>query len=172
MQTKLDRALHYIDNLNIWIGKIVSVLVLIIAMAMIYGVIMRNFFNSPQAWTIELSSMLLLSVFMLAAGNVHYHGGHVKMDLIYERFSPKKKALIDLITSICFFFFCGLGIYVGTKNGIDSFLAAERSSSIWSPVVWPAKLTIPLGFILFLLQGIAKYIRDIRLLQGRDKNEY
>lgn len=168
MENSLLKALDFIDRLNVWVGKILSSMIIIIASFMFYGVIMRNFFNSPQAWTFELSAMLLLAIFMLAAGNVHYHKGHVRMDVIYDQLSDKNKARIDLITSVCVLFFCGIGVYVGIKNGVSAIVAGERAPTIWHPYLWPVKLTIPVGFGLFLLQAIANYIRQIMILQEKN----
>lgn len=106
--------------------------------------------------------MIFGALSMLGGSYAHKCRGHVNMDLFYARLSPKKKARWDVIT---FPFFCLFGIILIWKGGAFAWRAiitGELSQSTWAPILWPIKLTIPVGGLLLLLQGIANLISDVQ----------
>jgi TRAP-type mannitol/chloroaromatic compound transport system permease small subunit len=46
----------------------------------------------------------------------------------------------------------------------DSFKVLETEPTAFAPPVYPIKMMIPLGALLILLQGLAKFIRDFNLV--------
>ena len=108
---------------------------------------------------------------MLGGGYVFLHEGHVRLDALYERFTPRVKAILDLITFIFFFIFCGVLIWKGWLMGWDSLMMLERTQSAFAPPLYPIKLVIPVGAGLLILQGLAKFIRDLSIATMRNKDE-
>ncbi|RJR50178.1 MAG: TRAP transporter small permease subunit [Desulfobacteraceae bacterium] len=128
----------------------------------------RYLFNSPSVWANELTQMLFGAYVVLSGGHLLWRGGHVGVDILYSRLAPRVKALLDVITSILFFAFCVMMVYFGGSLAWESLARLEHSQSAWNPPVYPVKLTIPIGAILLLLQGVAKLIRDILILAGTE----
>jgi TRAP-type mannitol/chloroaromatic compound transport system permease small subunit len=91
-------------------------------------------------------------------------GIHVNVELLYGKFSPRTKAAVDLFTWILFYFFCGLILVKGWEMAWESFQLGETEPTPFAPLLWPIKMTIPLGALLILLQGAVKSIRDVRTL--------
>ena len=89
------------------------------------------------------------------------HNAFPRMDVFYSRFSPRGKAILDLITVSLFFAFCGVMLWQGGRIAWDSALLLERSPSQWSPPVYPIKMVIPVAAFLILLQGLARFVRDL-----------
>jgi TRAP-type mannitol/chloroaromatic compound transport system permease small subunit len=87
----------------------------------------------------------------------------VNVDILYHRFTPRTRAVIDLFTWLLFFYFCGLLLVKGWEMAWDSFQVRETEPTSFAPPVYPIKMTIPLGALLILLQGLAKFIRDLNL---------
>ena len=168
---KVVRLLRFIDNANEWVGKVVSFFVLAIIGVVIYEVAMRYLLAKSQLWVPETSEFLFGALFVLGGGYVFLHEGHVKLDAIYERFSPKVKAILDLVTSIFLILFCGILIWKGWLMGWDSLTALEVSQSAFAPPLYPIKLVIPIGAGLLLLQGLAKFIRDLSIATTGSKVE-
>ena len=105
----------------------------------------------------------------MSAGAILLVGGHVNVDILYIRLSPKTKAKVDIFTSFIFFIFVVVLTYYGSALAWESLRTFERSASAWNPPVYPVKLMLPLGACLLLLQGIAKLIRDILIVvEGED----
>lgn len=168
----MARFLHFIDNANEWIGKVVSFFVLAIMVVIIYEVLMRYLFVKSQLWVPETSVFFFGTLFVLGGGYNLIHGGHVKLDVLYIRLSPRTKAILDLVTSILFFIFCGVLIWKGWLMAWDSLLVREKTPSAFAPPLYPFKMVIPIGAALLMLQGVAKFIRDLSIATTRSKVEH
>ena len=83
---KLVSSLHHIDNINEWVGRIVSYFVLAIIAIIIYEVVMRYVLVKSQVWVPEISSFLFGALFILGGGYVFLHKNHVRLDVLYGRF--------------------------------------------------------------------------------------
>lgn len=159
--TVLKSILHLIDTLNEWTGKVSAFIIIAMIFIIGYGVVMRYVFNSPVLWAYELSLYLFIAQLLLCAGYGLSHGLHVRMDILYDRFSKRKRAILDSITSVFFFFIVILLLWQGAKYAINAYLTQELAPTAWRPVIWPVKAIYPLGCFLLMLQGVAKLIRDL-----------
>ncbi|EEX79749.1 tripartite ATP-independent periplasmic transporter DctQ component [Brucella abortus bv. 9 str. C68] len=139
----LSRA---IDAANNFIGKSVSWLVLVAVLISAINAVTRKLFNvSSNAW-LEAQWYLFSAVFLIAAGYTLLHSEHVKVDLLYSRYSRRTQLLVEIFGTIFFLLpFCIITIYLS----------------------WPVWLLIPIGFSLLALQGISELIKRIAILQGR-----
>jgi TRAP-type mannitol/chloroaromatic compound transport system permease small subunit len=166
--TMLNAILDVIDEINKWVGKVLSFGVLFMFLMVLIEVIRRYFFNSPTVWGNELTQMIFGAYVVLCGGYILQLGGHVNVDILYSRFSTRGKAITDIITFSLFLMFCGMMLIYGGSLAWESLSRFEHSQSAWNPPLYPVKLMIPLGAFLLLLQGIAKLIRDIsNLVTGR-----
>ncbi len=163
MQT-LRAVLRFIDNMNEWVGRALSLLVFAMFILVLTEVVRRYFFNSPTVWGNELTQLLFGAYIVLSGGHILKINGHVNVDLFYSRFSARSKAILDIFTFIVFFLFAGMLFYYGGALALESLKTFEHSQSAWNPPVYPFKLMIPVGAALLLLQGTAKLIRDIMIL--------
>jgi TRAP-type mannitol/chloroaromatic compound transport system permease small subunit len=100
----------------------------------------------------------------LAGGYVMLFNAHVNVEILYEKFSPQKKRLINVITSVCFFSVIITLLWKSGYAAWESWEAKEESFSLLASPIYPSKIIIPIGAFLFLLQGTAKFIRDLILL--------
>lgn len=158
---KLIKLLHFIDNVNEWMGKIVSFFIFAIIGIIIYEVLTRYLLVISQSWVPEMSTFLFGALFTLGGGYGVLHQSHVRLDLLYNSFSPRVRAVFNLVTSIFLFLFCGVIIWKGWLMAWDSLITLEKSPSAFAPPLFPIKLTIPIGAGLFFLQGIVNFIRDL-----------
>lgn len=128
----------------------------------LYDTFMRYLFNAPCIWGMDLNKILLLAMVCLAGGYCLLHGGHVKVDILYLNFSPRKRAIIDLFTYIFIIVFCGILVKYGGYVAWKAFSIGETSSeSAWEYIMWPVLLLIPIAGLLLGLQVLAKWIRDL-----------
>jgi TRAP-type mannitol/chloroaromatic compound transport system permease small subunit len=89
--------------------------------------------------------------------------GHVNVDIFHGRLSPRKKAVVDLITAPFFFFFVFIMFWFGGKFALNAWGFKETLSSAWGPPIYPVKTVIPVAAGLLLLQGLARFIRNLHL---------
>ncbi|OPL11668.1 MAG: hypothetical protein AVO39_04955 [delta proteobacterium MLS_D] len=167
----LLKVIACIDAFNDRLGRILSYAVLLMFLVVLSEVIRRYVFNAPTVWGTELTQLTFGVYSILAGGYLLRWGGHVNVDILYNRFSTRTKAFIDILTSVLFFLFCGMMLIYGSILAKNSIAIWEHSVSAWGPPLWPVKLMIPFGAFLLLLQGVAKLIRDILTLAGADVKE-
>lgn len=164
----LKSILENIDAINLTIGKILSYFLFLFFGLLLMEVFLRYFFNSPTVWANELSQMLFGAYAVIGGGYILLTGGHVNVDIIYSRLGKKKRAALDIVSSVLFFLFCGMLLIYGGSLAWDSLSRFEHSQSAWNPPLYPAKLAIPLAAALLILQGLAKLIRNILILLDKD----
>ena len=99
--------------------------------------------------------------YLIAGGFVLREGAHVRVDVIYNHFSNRAKAMVDVGTSIFFFIFMLTLLVTGWTFFYDSYDVNEVSISEWGIQYWPIKLALSIGALLLLIQGIAQLIKDI-----------
>jgi TRAP-type mannitol/chloroaromatic compound transport system permease small subunit len=156
-----------VDQINEWIGKVLLWLPWMITAIIIWEVVGRYFFNKPTIWAHELSLMVFGALSMVGGAYAHKYRAHVNMDLFYARLSPKGKAILDLITFPFFLIFCGVILWKGWEFAWRSIIIWEYSQSNWEPLLWPIKLTIPVGALLLILQGLSNLISDLAKVYSR-----
>ncbi len=156
--------LDWIDKLNGFVGEFICYWSIIAVFVYYYEVIARYFFNSPTNWAHESMFLMFGMQYMLAAGYTLREGGHVHVDIIYNYFSDRMKALVDALTSVFFFIFSIAILWTGWTFFMDSVQIWEVSFTEWAIAYWPVKLAIPLGALLLTLQGFTRLFKDIIFL--------
>lgn len=161
----MEKILRFIDWASIWTGKVTSLLIVVLTAIICYDITMRYVLIKPTSWVFEATYMLYGAYAMLGAAYCHHLKGHVRMDLLYVRMSPRRQAVVDVFCYIFLFF--PLFIVLAWKcseHAYWAFSAGEcSSSSILRPKLWPFKSLIALGLILFLFQGAAEFLRSLQI---------
>ena len=157
---------RFITRLNRIIGYWVSFCVLIIFALLLADVVMRYLVGQPAIWTAELATLIFGAYAIIGGGYLLTERGHVNVDIIYGQFSPKRKALVDIITWPLFLIFVGVLLWQGYDIASEAIADMERSNSVWKAPLWPTKSLIPVAATLLLLQGFVRLWGDIRTLMG------
>ncbi|MDA9949424.1 TRAP transporter small permease subunit [Paracoccaceae bacterium] len=161
MQALIDT----IERITRLFGMIAAWLIVPLAGSMMWEVISRYVFSRPTIWAYEIAYMQMGALFVLGIALTTQAKAHVRVDLLYDIFSPRWKAVVDLVgfllLAVMILWLCyGLWGYFE-----DGWISGERSGeSIWNPVVWPARLSFFVGFILFALQILAEVLKSLRQL--------
>ncbi|GGX76414.1 C4-dicarboxylate ABC transporter [Pseudoduganella dura] len=161
----LSRA---IDKLNDRIAAVVAWALLAAVLVCAGNALIRYSLNtSSNAW-LEIQWYLFAAVFMLAAPHTLRRDEHVRIDVVVGRFSRRTQVWIDLFGFFLFLLpICLVILYYGIPFGLQSLRSAEMSSNSGGLIVWPAKILVPLGFALMILQGLSEIIKRIEYLRGR-----
>lgn len=162
-------VLNGVNTVSEWTGKGLSIIVLIIIGLLLGEITLRYVFNAPTIWVHETSQHLFGAYSVLAGAYVLFKRQHITVDVIYRRFSPRTRAILDLVTSIMFFLFVGAMLVYGVQMALYSIELRQTSISPWHPPVYPLKCLLPLGAFLILLQGLAHFIRALSMaVRGRE----
>lgn len=168
MMTKYLRLfVHFVDNMNTRIAQSMKYAVIVLVGIFIYEAIARNGFNKPEIWVFELTTFIVAAYFVLGGAYSVLSGAQVRMDVLYGKWSPQKKALVDVITFAAFPIYFGVLFWTGRWHTMRAFIFNEVSGTTWGPILWPIKAIITVGCILMILQAISILIKDIYTARGR-----
>lgn len=163
------KIVRWINSLSSISGKILAWWTLLAVLIITYEVIMRYVFDRPTNWAHESMTLIFGMQYILSGAYAHYSKSHVRVDVIYQAFSPRYRARMDVLTSLLFFFYIGIMTYTGWFFYWESQKMWELSFTDWAPPLYPVKFTVFLGSFLLLLQGIANFIRDLYFaVRGRE----
>lgn len=167
---KINRVVKRLDSISEWTGRTFSWAIVILTFLVALEVVMRRVFNSPTIWNFEITKQLYGLHFMILAAYALLYKAHVSIDIISKKFSPRKRAVIDIITYSTFFFpFCFIILWYGSKFAWTSWSVWERSWSVFAPPLYPIKTMIPVTSLLLILQGTSEFIKRIWIaVKGRE----
>ena len=165
----MKKIVSTIDHISTLTGKAVSSIMFLVVGIVCYEVVMRHLFKMPTVWASEAVVFCCAFLYVLGAAWTLRENRHVKIDMIWEKFSPRGKRIIDSITYVFFAFYMGMMLWVGMKFARESLQLSETSGSPWNPPVYPVKIAFVIGIILLLAQGTSKLIRDLYfIIRGKE----
>jgi TRAP-type mannitol/chloroaromatic compound transport system permease small subunit len=169
MQKMLSKIVQIIESITKWSGYLLAGLVVVMTLIVGYEVVVRYFFNKPTNWAMELTTMIF-GTFMLGAGAwTLLKDGHVRMDIFYNRWSKRGKALADAATFPLITFFLAVILWKSAIFSLESIRELEHSHSAWGPPIYYWKATLPIAVMLMILMGFSKFIRNLYfLVTGRE----
>jgi TRAP-type mannitol/chloroaromatic compound transport system permease small subunit len=159
--------IRMVDRINEWTGQVLMWLPWMITAIIVWEIAGRYLFNKPTIWAHEMSLMAFGALSMVGGAYAQKYRAHVNMDLFYAHLSAKGKAILDLVTFPFFLIFCGIILWKGGEFAWRSIIMWEHSMSNWEPLIWPIKLTIPIGALLLILQGLSNLISDLAKVYSR-----
>lgn len=168
---KVKPALHVIDLISEWTGKAVSFLIIPMVLILCYEVVLRYVFNAPTLWAHEISRHFFGLFFVLGFAYTHRHHAHVNVDILIRRLSARGQAIVNIVTSVFFFYLFGLMLWFGSTYAWRAILLQETTQSVFGSPVYPIKVAIPIGALLILLQGLAQLVRDLNTAIKGEKAE-
>ena len=132
-------------------------------LAVSWEVVARYAFDAPTSWAYETIYALYAAMFMLGAAYALRMGAHVRTDFLWEKWPPRRRAVIDAIAYLaCFFPAMVLFLIAGLEATWLSFALGERSAdTAWFPPLWPLKALVPLSTLLLLLQGASELLKSL-----------
>jgi TRAP-type mannitol/chloroaromatic compound transport system permease small subunit len=157
----MNYVIRVIDKTNEWVGKAVSFLLIPLVLITAYEVVMRYIVQRPTIWSWDLNIQIFAAIIMLGGGYTLLNKSHVVVDVLVTNLDTRKRAILDLITSL--FFFMGMIVLLagGWELAWLSFKARETMPTIWAPPYYPMKMLIPAGTFLVILQGISELLKNI-----------
>ncbi len=164
-----DRYCDAVDRANSWIGRFFAFSIFAVVLAVLYEVFARSMFGQATIWSNETTIYLSAVAYVIGGGYALAHRRHVRIDVIFERLSPRARAKLDLFTFVFFFIYVGALIWAGSTLAWGSFLEGEGTGTPWNPRIWPVKFAIPIAGFLLLLQGIANLLRDLGIARPESR---
>jgi len=157
---------RYIDATNKAVGKFSMYLVCVMIGVLLFESISRTIFDQPHIWVVEIAQFTMAAYYLLGGGYSMILKGHVRMDLLYGRWSTKRQALADVITGPILIFYL-VFLLVGAYSAIEYAVTYKQVNyTPWAPPLAPIKIIMAIGIVLMLLQTIATFFRDLEKARG------
>ena len=179
-----------IDVINYRAGQIIALMMVPLIAIVVWEVFSRNSFIilqnagyedfarsmglGPTLQAYDLSRMIAGVLWMAGAGYGLMRGVHIRADFIYRFWSDKTQATVDAVAYLLFFipsmiFFT----VVASQYWFLSYETGERLAldSAWQPILWPARLAMPIGGVLLLLQGLPEIFRAFHKM-GKEREKW
>ena len=148
-----------IDRFNAWLGGVLCFGLLVLIAIQDFEVMMRYVFNSPTSWAWDINGMIFSGLAFIGGAYALLNGVHVRLDIFYRNFSPKKKAWVELLSFPFVFAALAVVLWQGLDAAWWAFTTHEKAYSQLSPILWPVKLCLPIAALLMLIQSISTYGR-------------
>lgn len=149
-------------------GTAGSWLNLVLVFLIAIDVLCRYFLDSTAVWVTELEWHLFALIFLLGAAYTLQEDGHVRVDVLLQKASPRQQSLVNLLGHLFLLIpLCLFMIPPGWDYFVQSWTIGEGSGDPGGlPVLYPIKALIPIAFILLLIQAIASCIGLLTALVG------
>ena len=150
-----------------WTGRATSWLALAIVLLMATNVVLRYLFSYGSVWSQELEWHLLAPLILFSIAWALQQGEHVRVDVLYARFSPRGKALVNIVEAVLCLLVAIAIVLLSIKYVQQSYVIDEQSADPGGLTHrWILKGLIPLGFVLVALQAVAEIVKSVGRFRG------
>lgn len=163
-----EKAIDFIAEA---MGRIGWVLLLYCMIFGVTDVFLRYVLNAPSLWistTVQVAMVLMACVGGAYALN---DDAFVKLDLFYANFTPRKKAICDIITVVFTFLFLAVLIWKGTTAALLSVKMNQVTPTSIPIPIYPLKIFIPISGVIMMLVVIKKLVNDIQTVITGEKKK-
>ena len=168
MPKAVIKFVRTVDAVNRVVGTFAMYLVFMMIAILLYEPIARNLFGKSSIWAVEMAQFTMAAYYLLGGGFSMMLKGHVRMDLLYGRWSDKKKATYDVFTDLFLIFYL-VFLLVGAYSSIEyAVMYGQKNRSAWAPYMAPIKIIMGTGVLLMLLQAIAQFFKDLAKARGKE----
>ena len=163
--------IRFIERITGAFGLLAAWLVVPLVLAICYEVFSRYVLNNPTLWAYEIGYMATGTNFMLGIAYTLRERGHIRIDVLYGRFSDRTRAVIDAIGIA--FFLLPVAFWLSLKlwgYAYEAYLTGETTGeSAWNPVVWPFRSMFFLGFIILSMQGFVELRKSFQVIFNKTR---
>ncbi len=165
MLVKLERIIESVVDV---IGKITSILLLLMIFNVFFDVIMRYFFRNSSVGMQEMEWHLFSVIILFGVSVALKDEGHVRVDFLYEKFSVRKKATINILGTLLFLLPLALLVAFGSIEYVmDSYTIQEISEDPGGLTHrWIIKSMIPFSFVFLIFSSVGYIIKNINIYRG------
>ncbi|MFW5680519.1 MAG: TRAP transporter small permease subunit [Pseudomonadota bacterium] len=169
--------LTVVDRISLAAGAVAALTVVPAILLSAYEVLARYLFDSPTLWVFPTVIALCATSFVLAGSYVLQRRELIRVTVVYDRFGPRTRRVVDVASALAEVFWGGILTYAAGLQAYGSVFrvrggvwSPERLSGAWSvPIPAVVRTVLFLACVLFLLQAIVNLARDLGLLAGRER---
>ena len=141
-----------------WAGILAGIPALVVLVCV--DVLLRYGFNAPLVWGNDVSTLLLLVVFFASLPQCSAEGGHIRMELLYNRLGRRGRHAADALSVLCGLIFAAVLTYQAFTSSAEMFRYGEGAEMIDIPY-WPFALFMGLCGGILSLRFAAGFLRHL-----------
>ena len=168
MPAAIRHYVRIIDRLSDYVGYLAMMLIFVMVGVLLIDALTRNVVHIPMHWCIEFAQFTLAAYYFMGGAMTIKDDSHVRMDLFYERLSPRGRAKMDLVTIGCMLFYLSVMLIGSISSLRYAIETGERRFSMWNPSMIPLKALMVACIVLMVLQGVSLVFKHIATLRGAD----
>ncbi len=163
----MERIIFTIDKISAWVGKAFAWCIMILAFGVGYEVFVRYVLRDPTPWAFDLSYMMYGTLFVMGGAYTLSRDGHVRGDVFYRLWRPRRQAAVELALYFLFFFPGVIALVMAgwTYAGESWFYKEVSINSPTGVPIFQFKTVLPVAAALLCLQGVAQVCRCIVCLR-------
>ena len=165
MLLRLETLFDRFSDVMGWIAGVLNLLMLI---NVFYDAIMRYFFNTGSIALQEMEWHLFAIVFLFGIAYGLKEDGHVRVDVLYDRFSPRWKAIVNIGGAVLLLLPLSVLIIEGSVWYVqEAYTSGEVSGDPGGLTHrWLIKLVIPASFVFLVVSAVGFIIHNVNILLG------
>ena len=158
----------FTDKIIDFIGYLTGVLLVLMILNVAFDVAMRYIFHNSSIGMQEVEWHLFAVIILFGTGYALRHNAHVRVDFLYDSFTLKKKAWINVLGTIFFLLpLALLVIYGSIEYVMDSYTTNEISEDPGGlKYRWLIKAMIPLSFIFLIFSAFNFFLHNLNVIRG------
>ena len=129
--------------------------------------LVRKAFNFSSNAFLEIQWYLFSAIFLFLAGYTLKNNEHVRIDIVTGRFPARTRAMIDIFGTLFFLLpMAFIIMWLSWPVFVDAYARHEVSTNAGGLIIWPARIMVPIGFFLLIVQAFSELIKRIAFLRG------
>ncbi|MDR1039967.1 MAG: TRAP transporter small permease subunit [Deltaproteobacteria bacterium] len=155
-----------VDRISVLTGRAALYLLFVIMGVLIFAPLSRIFMEKPILWGVEMAQFTMAAYFTLGGAFALLMNSHVRMDILYSRWTKRRKAGMDVFTFLFLIAYLGLLMYGCVSSTAYSIRYHQHNNSAWGPPIAPVKIAIGSGIFLTILQAFSEFFKDMARARG------
>ena len=157
-----------VDYLSTKFGRLAMYLIFVMIGVLLLDAVTRNIINIPLSWCIEMAQFTMAAYYIVGGPYSMQLNSHVRMDLLYSRFSLKNRARLDCFTALFLVAYLVVLLIGAISSTMYAIEYDQRKFSMWNPSMIPIKVIMVFGIALMLLQAISIFFKDLAKARGTE----
>lgn len=157
-----------VDYLSLKVGRVAMYLIFVMIGVLLLDAVTRNIINIPLSWCIEMAQFTITAYYIVGGPYSMQLDSHVRMDLLYSRFSPRNQARLDCFTALFLVIYLVCLLIGAISSTIYAIEYDQHKFSQWNPSMVPIKLIMVFGIALMLLQSVSFFFKDLAKARGTE----
>lgn len=155
-----------VDAVNRVVGRFAMFIIFAMMGILLLSSVSRTFVGVSFIWTVEMAQFMLAAYYFFGGAWSLQTGSHVRMDLLYSRWSLKGQALADAITSFFLIFYLVFLLWGAISSTHYAITYGQTNYSSWAPPLAPIKVIMTIGIVLVIMQALALFFRNVATVRG------